>query len=101
MASLLAGQGTPGGDHGGTWAVAGDAYAVIASYVGTLCGIGTSDHSGLRRAGCLAFSVASLPFQFLPAVIAFSGKAREHRVVSGASSQLAAQRHGGGAASSI
>jgi predicted metal-dependent phosphoesterase TrpH len=90
MASLRSGLGTPGGDHGGTWAVAGDAYVVIASYIGSLCGIGVADHSGLRRAGCLAFSVASLPFQFLPLAISLATKLRERREVGHAIAHLAA-----------
>lgn len=90
MAGLRSGLGTPGGDHGGTWAVAGDAYVVIASYIASLCGIGVQDHSPLHRAGCLAFSVASLPFEFLPLVIAFSGKLRERREVDRAMAHLAA-----------
>jgi predicted metal-dependent phosphoesterase TrpH len=91
MAGLKNGLALPGGDHGGTWAVASDAYMVIAAYVGSLCGIGPVDLSGARRAACLAFSVASLPFQFLPLVIAGSGKMRETREVEQAAAHLAGQ----------
>ncbi len=88
MASLHRGLGRPGGAHGGTWAVAGDAYVVIASYVGSLCGIGVVDHSALHRACCLAFSIASLPFQFLPVAVAAAGKMRELREVGRVAAQL-------------
>jgi len=91
MDSLQRGLGTPCGEHGGTWAVAGDAYVVIASYVGSLCGIGVVDHSALHRACCLAFSIASLPFQFLPVAIAAAGKMREQREVGRAAAQLSLQ----------
>jgi predicted metal-dependent phosphoesterase TrpH len=89
MAGLRNGLATPGGAHGGTWAVAGDAYVVIASYIASLCGIGVQDHAPLHRAGCLVFSVASLPFEFLPLAIAFSGKLRERREVDRAVAHLA------------
>jgi predicted metal-dependent phosphoesterase TrpH len=88
MASVRAGLGVPEGSHGGTWAVAGDAYVVISLYVASLCGFGVVDHSLLRRAGCLAFSVASLPFEFLPIAIAASGKMRERREVEAAAGLL-------------
>ena len=92
MNSLGSGLGTPGGDHGGTWAVAGDAYGVIASYWASLSGFGVVDHSAARRAACLAFSAVSLPFQFLPVAIAFATKARERREVIRAMAYLAAHQ---------
>jgi predicted metal-dependent phosphoesterase TrpH len=92
MKSLGNGLGTPGGDHGGTWAVAGDAYGVIASYWASLGGFGVVDHSAARRAACLAFSAVSLPFQFLPVAIAFSTKAQERREVIHAVAYLAEQQ---------
>lgn len=90
MASLRSGLGVPGGEHGGTWAVAGDAYVVVARYIGSLCGIGVVDHSALHRIGCLAFSVVSLPFQFLPLAIAASTKLRELQAVTRAAAALSA-----------
>jgi predicted metal-dependent phosphoesterase TrpH len=91
MTSLKNGVALPGGSHGGTWAVASDAYVVIASYIRSLCGIGVVDLSGARRAACLAFSLASLPFQFLPLVIAGSVKMREMREVERAVTYLVGQ----------
>ena len=82
LANLARGLGRPGGAHGGPSAVAGDAYAVIASFVGSLLGVGPKDHAGWRRAGCLAFVAASLPGQFVaPVLIAANGKSRERREV--------------------
>jgi predicted metal-dependent phosphoesterase TrpH len=89
MTSLRHGLASPGGSHGGTWAVTGDAYVVIASYIRSLCGIGVVDLSGASRAACLAFSAVSLPFQFLPLVIAATGKVGELREVQHAREHLA------------
>ena len=86
--SLKRGLGRPGGDHGGASTVAGDTYGVIASYLGSLIGFGPRDHAGWHRAACLAFAAVSLPWQFLPAVIAFAGKRREARSVSAVTAQL-------------
>ena len=89
MRSLRQGLGTPGGQHGGTRAVAGDAYGVVAAYIASLAGLGIVDHSAALRAAYLAFVVLSLPFQFLPVVIAFATKARERREVGRAAALLA------------
>lgn len=80
--SLRNGLGRPGGDHGGTAVVAGDAYGVIASYVSALAGFGPRDLHGLRRASCLAFAVISLPGQAVfPLAVAAARKAAERREV--------------------
>jgi predicted metal-dependent phosphoesterase TrpH len=88
--SLEHGLGRPGGRHGTAATVAGDVYGVIASYIGSLAGLRPSDHRSWRRAGCLAFAVASLPFQFLPLVIAAAGKLDERREVHHACAYVAA-----------
>ena len=90
LASLKQGLGRPGGRHGTTAAVAGDVYGVIASYLGSLVGARPPDHRSWRRAGCLAFAVAALPFQFLPIVIAAEGKRHEQREVDHACAYFAA-----------
>jgi predicted metal-dependent phosphoesterase TrpH len=90
LLSLRQGLGRPGGLHG-TWAtVAGDAYGVIGRYLGSLAGYGPRDHSPWRRAACLAFAGATLPFQFMPLAIAMSGKRRERRAVARATAHLGA-----------
>jgi predicted metal-dependent phosphoesterase TrpH len=82
LSSLKQGLGRPGGLHGGAGAVAGDVYGVVASYIGTLVGLGPRDLSGWRRAGCLAFATVSLPGQFVfPIAVAMAGKSRERREV--------------------
>lgn len=75
------GLGRAGGRDGGALAVTGDAYGVIRGYVGSLAGFGPADHRGVRRVGCLAFSMASLPFQFIPFAIVSTKKIRERRRV--------------------
>jgi predicted metal-dependent phosphoesterase TrpH len=90
LLSLREGLGRPGGLHGTAATVAGDAYGVIGRYLGSLAGYGPRDHRPLRRAACLAFAGATLPFQFLPLAIAMAGKARERREVARATAHLAA-----------
>ena len=56
LGALKQGLGRPGGIHGGTGAVAGDAYGVVARYCASLWGLWPSDHTPIHRAGCIAFS---------------------------------------------
>jgi predicted metal-dependent phosphoesterase TrpH len=89
IASLRRGRGVAAGAHGSTAAVAGDAYGVIASYVAALAGFGPRDLRSWRRAACLAFSVASLPFQFMPLLLAAQSKAGERRAIEQLTAHLA------------
>jgi predicted metal-dependent phosphoesterase TrpH len=86
---LRQGRCRPGGVHGGTLALAGDVYGVVFKYMASLAGVGPRDHRGLDRLGCAAFSVASLPFQFIPLLVASITKARERRVVREVAERLA------------
>jgi predicted metal-dependent phosphoesterase TrpH len=88
LENLRRGLGRPGGEHGDASTVAGDAYGVIRSYIGSLIGIGPRDHAGWHRAGCVAFSGVSLPFQFMPMVIALTGKRREAETVRAVTAAL-------------
>jgi len=88
LSALKDGLCRPGGEHGGAAAVAGDAYGVILRYYLSLLGIGPSDHRPLHRAGCLAFSLAALPAQFLPWLIPAFKKRQELKVVERASAAL-------------
>ena len=85
LESLREGRARPGGNHGGAVSVARDAYAVIGSYVASLAGFGPRDHAAGHRAFCLAFSVVSVPAQFLPLAIVWRSKRREARIVRTAS----------------
>ena len=91
--SLKRGLSRPGGDHGTASTVACDAYGVIRSYIASLIGIGPRDHAGWDRAGCLVFSGASLPFQFVPMLITLSGKRREAETVRKVTAKLNATVH--------
>jgi hypothetical protein len=89
LAGLQAGAGRPGGDHGGTVALAGDVYGVVFKYMASLAGVGPRDHGGLERLGCATFSVLSLPFQFIPLLVAALTKSRERREVAHVADQIA------------
>lgn len=91
LASLSAGLGKPGGDHGRAITVAGDTYGVISRFSASVYGRGPRDHRGWHRAGCAVFIAGSLPAQFLPVVVALVGKSRERRAVALALEQLAAR----------
>jgi predicted metal-dependent phosphoesterase TrpH len=77
------------GAHGGTLAVAADAYGVVYRYCANLLGYGPRDHGVARRVACLAFSVATVPAQFLPLAIVARGKRREAQEVVRARRELA------------
>ena len=97
LASLSAGLGTPGGDHGGPMTIAADTYGVVARYSASVYGHGPRDHSGWHRAGCALFIAGSIPAQFMPMVIALVVKSRERRAVAAAVEQLAARSSSSGA----
>ena len=79
--SLKGGLGRPGGTHGGTATVAGDAYGVVSRYVAALTGFGPQDVRSWRRAACLSFAAVSLPFQVTPLLVAAARKSAERRIV--------------------
>jgi predicted metal-dependent phosphoesterase TrpH len=89
LASLRQGLGVAGGVHGTALTIAGDAYSVIGSYVASLAGFGRCDLRSWRRAACLAFSAASLPFQFIPLMMAARSKAGERRAIAALTSYVA------------
>ena len=81
LTSLRARRSRAGGVHGGVGAVAGDAYGVVWRYCASLIGRGPCDLPAIRRAGCLAFSIASLPAQFVPLAMVAARKRHEAREV--------------------
>jgi predicted metal-dependent phosphoesterase TrpH len=88
VAGLRAGRCSPGGVNGSVLAISGDVYGVVGRYMASLAGIGPSDHGGLERLACLAFSVGSLPFQFTPLLVAIVGKLNERTTVNRVRAQL-------------
>ena len=89
LRSLRDGLGQPGGCDGGALVVSGDAYGVIFKYMCSLAGLLPPDHEGWRRAGCLAFALASLPFQFIPVALVSRVKWSERQKVRTLGSRLA------------
>ena len=81
MDSLKRGLSRPGGLHGGTAPVAGDAYGVVSRYIAALAGFGPQDVRSWRRAACLSFAAVSLPFQVTPLLVAAARKSAERRIV--------------------
>lgn len=90
LASLTAGLGRPGGDHGGEFAVIGDTYGVVGRYMASVYGYGPHDHTGWHRAVCALLIAGLVPAQFMPVVVAVVGKSRERRAVAAALEMLAA-----------
>jgi predicted metal-dependent phosphoesterase TrpH len=91
LAGLRAGAGRPGGAHGWSGTIAGDAYGVVARYAASVFGFGPRDHAGWHRLACAACVLVSPPAQFLPVVIAMKGKAAERRVVDDVAGALASE----------
>ena len=82
MTGLREGRSRAGGDHGSAPVIAIEIYGVVARYMASLAGLGPCTQQLPRRIGCLAFSMASLPFQFIPSVVALRTKARERGAVA-------------------
>jgi len=89
LVNLRSGLGLPGGRHGATTTVAGDAYGVVRRYVASLAGFGPRDLGPSKRAACLAFAIVSAPFQFIPLLMAARSKSGEHRAVEALARYLA------------
>ena len=77
LASLRAGGGEPGGIDGSPLSLSADVYGVVVDYWKSLAGLTRHRYSLPRRALGVGFSAVSLPFQFTPALVAASQKARE------------------------
>ncbi len=77
LAGLKAGRGQVHGEHGTAWTLSRDIYTVILQYWSGLLGFRRDSLSWRRRLVGLGFSVPSLPFQFIPALVALSQKTRE------------------------
>jgi predicted metal-dependent phosphoesterase TrpH len=82
LAGVRGGTASVGGAHGTASTISGDTYGVIVSYLAALAGFGPRDLSGWHRAACCCFGAASVPFQFMPALIAVRTKFLERRAVA-------------------
>ncbi|MCA1584059.1 MAG: PHP domain-containing protein [Acidobacteria bacterium] len=81
------------GRHGGTAALAADVYGVVGRYVGSLVGRGPRDHSPIERIAFLAFSLCSVPAQFIPLLAAGLSKRGERRKIERVIEELAPWLH--------
>jgi predicted metal-dependent phosphoesterase TrpH len=77
LASLRAGHGEAGGQHGTALSLAADVYGVVADYWKSLAGCTRHRYSLPRRVLGTGFSAVSLPLQFTPALVASVQKASE------------------------
>jgi predicted metal-dependent phosphoesterase TrpH len=94
LQSLHLRRSATGGVHGGIGSVAGDAYGVVSKYCGSLVGLGPCEQPLLRRAACLAFSIVSLPAQFVPVALVAAGKWGEAREVRRVEVEIRARMNG-------
>ncbi len=83
LQSLRAGRTRVGGRHGSALRVAREIYGVVFRYWASLVGVGRQELSWARRASGLGFSAASLPAEFIPALVALVDKTRERARVAG------------------
>lgn len=82
LADLGAGRTIVGGRHGDFWRAASEIYGVVFNYWRALAGLERHDLRPASRLGGIAFSLASLPFQWIPAVVALSLKTSETRRIA-------------------
>ena len=88
LANVAAGRGRVGGVHGGTFQLAGDIYGVIWQYWLSLAGLRPHELSVPRRILGASFSLATLPGEFVPLIVAARSKQREARWVASAAAAL-------------
>jgi len=79
LANLSNGSSRVGGQHGSTWVLASEIYGVIFSYWGSLLGLGKADLLGKQRLRDIGLSALSVPFQFIPLLVAAASKSGESR----------------------
>jgi hypothetical protein len=79
LESLRRGQSRVGGRHGSTCVLAGEIYGVIFNYWASLLGLRRDDLQGYDRLRDIGLSTASVPFQFMPFVVAAAKKTMESR----------------------
>ena len=82
LANVAAGRGRVGGVHGGTFQLAADIYGVIWQYWLSLAGLRAHEISVPRRILGASFSLATLPGEFVPLIVAARSKQREARWVA-------------------
>jgi predicted metal-dependent phosphoesterase TrpH len=79
LESLRQGQSRVGGRHGSTYVLASEIYGVIFNYWASLLGLRRGDLLGSDRLRDIGLSAASVPFQFIPFLVAAAKKTVEAR----------------------
>ena len=79
LRNLSRGDSRVGGRHGSTWVLASEIYGVIFNYWASLLGVRGGDLVGKDRLRDLSLSAVSVPFQFVPFIVAAVQKAAESR----------------------
>jgi predicted metal-dependent phosphoesterase TrpH len=92
LASVHAGLGTAGGDHGGLWRATSEIHGVIVRFWLSLAGLERQDLRPGRRLVSAFCSLALLPVQFVPAIVALELKRGEAAQVRRSRTALAAGR---------
>ncbi len=81
LAAVCDGRATVGGRHATLWRTTSEIYGVVFNYWRALAGLERHDLGAASRAAGVAFSLASLPIQFVPALVALLLKTGERRRV--------------------
>ena len=79
LESLRQGQSRVGGRHGSTYVLASEIYGVIFNYWAGLLGLRREDLLGSDRLRDIGLSALSVPFQFIPLLVAAAKKTAESR----------------------
>ena len=79
LESLRQGRSRVGGRHGSTCVLASEIYGVIFNYWASLLGLRRHDLLGYDRLRDIGLSAVSLPFQFIPFLVAAAKKTAESR----------------------
>jgi len=79
LESLRQGHSRVGGRHGNTFVLASEIYGVIFNYWASLLGLRREDLLGYDRFRDIGLSAVSVPFQFIPFLVAAAKKTAESR----------------------
>jgi predicted metal-dependent phosphoesterase TrpH len=92
LAAVADGRATVGGRHATLWRTTSEIYGAIFNYWRSLAGVERHDLTAGARLGGIAFTLASLPIQWVPAIVAWRLKRRERQRVERWRRDLQARR---------
>jgi predicted metal-dependent phosphoesterase TrpH len=81
LAALKAGRCSVGGAHGSALRMAREIYSVVGTYYAGLAGAARNELTWRDRLIGWPFSLAALPFQFIPAIVTVAHKRRERATI--------------------